>query len=94
MSDLIWCRLDYSEYPPEDVLVWSTDGHEVRKGRWTFPGIGIPLEEGKWEDDSGEPIKVTQWIPIEESPDSPPTPPPPRPPGRGGIVGFRTTDED
>jgi len=25
---------------------WTTDFQTVREGKWAFPGLGIPLEEG------------------------------------------------
>jgi hypothetical protein len=88
MSDHFWCRADRSEYPPEGVLVWTASGQEVLPGRWSFPGPGLPLVEGKWEDADGQPIAVTHWLFLEESTE-PPIPPPQSLPIRGGIKGFR-----
>src|SRR5882672_1232287 len=45
MSDeLIWCRCDHAEYPPEYVEVWTTDYVNVRRGTWVHGGPGSPLE--------------------------------------------------
>lgn len=88
-----WCRCDYAEYPPENLLVWTTDYHTVRKGSWRLSDPRIPLEEGSWKDEAGQPIAVTEWLPVDESPDSPPQPPPSRKSCTGGIVGFRFEDD-
>jgi hypothetical protein len=93
MLPLRWCRVDYAEYPPEDEFVWTSDQVTVQQGRWTFPGPGIPLEEGKWEDLHGQPITVTDWKFLGESPDGPPQPPAPHPICRGGIVGFQVLED-
>lgn len=31
MPSLNWCRLDYSQYPPEDDFVWASDQKTVWK---------------------------------------------------------------
>lgn len=64
---LVWCRVDLSEYPPVGIVVWTTDYKTVRRGTWTFGGLGVPLEEGCWRNTDGEPIAVTAWLPLEES---------------------------
>jgi hypothetical protein len=79
---LMWNRVDpnHDEYPPEEEWVWTTDYQAVRKGKWRLSDPRIPLEEGKWEDEAGNPIFVMQWISLAESPNGPPgVPPPPRP---------------
>jgi hypothetical protein len=54
----------------------------VRKGKWRLSDPGIPLEEGKWEDEDGNPIVVMQWSSLEDSPQGPPAVPSlPRPIG-------------
>lgn len=93
-NELLWSRCDHAEYPPEHVEIWITDYVTVRRGTWSYGGPGIPLEESKWEDVNGNPIAVTEWLFIEESPDSPPRPPQSRPQCTGGIVGFETTRND
>ena len=94
MPSLNWCRLDYSEYPPEDVFVWASDQKTVWKAKWTFPGPGVPLEEGSWVDEHGQPLSVTDWVFLGESPDGPPEPPAPHPKAHGGICGFIVRDDD
>lgn len=89
---LQWCRLDYSEYPPQAVPVWTTDGEAIRGGKWTAPEPGCPLEEGGWADVEGRPIAVTHWLPMEMSPIALPALPIPRRPARGGIVGYRVDE--
>ena len=89
-----WNRIDYSEYPPEEEMVWTTDGSAVRQGKWSFAGPHAPLEEGKWEDEHGSPIAVTHWLFLEESPNGPPVPPPPQRRAHGGIVGFLESDPE
>ncbi len=74
-------------------MVWTTDYHTVRKGSWTLSDPCFPLEEGGWQDEAGQPIVVTEWLPVEESPHSPPLPPPWRQRCTGGIVGFRFEDD-
>jgi len=73
---LIWNRVDlaYDEYPPELEWVWATDGETVRKARWTWGGVGVPLEDGKWEDDTGQPIAVKRWVWLCESETAPSLP--------------------
>lgn len=91
---LQWCRCDYDEYPPENTPVWTTDYKTVRKGSWQIGGATIPLEEGSWKDEHGQPTAVLAWVPIEESPDKPPDlpPEPNRDPGR--FDGVWGTDEE
>lgn len=72
---LDWCRVVLDEYPPEGVVVWTTDGETVAQGVWCCDDPGIPFEESTWEDLEGNSLKVTQWLPLEESPDSPPQAP-------------------
>jgi hypothetical protein len=96
---LLWNRVDtgHDEYPPEDLLVWTTDFQTVRKGRWRLDNPAIPLEEGKWEDEQGQPIVVQQWVELDKSPQvAPPTPPAPRPIGEiiAENSGYDSSEEN
>jgi hypothetical protein len=70
---LFWGRAEpgYDEFPPVNQWVWGTDGETVRKARWTWDGPTVPLEEGKWEDETGQPITVTRWLGLNESETAP-----------------------
>lgn len=71
---ILWQSIKRDEFPPAGELVWTTHGEAVRKGRWIF-APGIPLKETAFEDETGQPIPVSLWCPLEDSP----TPPPPLP---------------
>jgi len=55
-------------------MVWTWDGCSVSCGRWIFSGPGAPLAESAWTDPEGMPLRVTHWLPLEES-EEPPAPP-------------------
>jgi hypothetical protein len=80
-SPQLWASLRGDEYPPEAEVVWTTNGESVCKGQWFWgwepPAPFKPLKDGTWKDMDGNPIEVTTWLWIEDSPDSPPAPPPP-----------------
>jgi len=69
-----WCRVADDEFPPEETMVWTWDGCSVSCGRWIFSGPGAPLAESAWTDPEGMPLRVTHWLPLEES-EEPPAPP-------------------
>lgn len=71
-KNFLWCRLADDEYPPEGVVVWTTDGQTVSQGVWCCDDQDIPVEETTCEDTDGNSLNVTHWLPLEESPDSPP----------------------
>ncbi|MDB6118395.1 MAG: hypothetical protein JWO08_2176 [Verrucomicrobiaceae bacterium] len=71
---ILWQSIRLQEYPPTDKFVWTVHNHEVQKGRWVFTP-GLPLEETTFENEQGEPIQVSIWCPLEDSPDQPPWPP-------------------
>jgi hypothetical protein len=57
--------------PPDDDVVWTSDGHVVRMGHWTWrPGA----RRGIWKGTDGRPIMVTHWCftdDVEEMPSAP-----------------------
>jgi hypothetical protein len=87
---LNWSRLDYQEYPATETWVWTSDFETVEKGKWIW-SPGIPLDEGKWENETGQPLTVFDWLFLEESLEKP-GPSREHQICRGGIVGF-TTEE-
>ena len=90
----MWCRVDRQEYPPENEAVWTSDGGAVRRGVWSLGRPDIPLTEGSWKDEHSQPLKVSHWLFLGESPNAEPSPPLPNRPSRGGIVGFRSDQGD
>ena len=69
---LDWAHVSALEYPPHDLTVWTSDGLTVRKGTWHWEPPDMPLEDGIWNDESGDVIKVRYWTFLEDSPDGPP----------------------
>lgn len=74
-----WCQVRGENFPPANVVVWTTDGHVICKGIWlsTDPSDWKQTDPpsfdlGNWEDEEGAPIVVIQWMWMEDSPESPP----------------------
>jgi hypothetical protein len=74
-----WCQIRGENFPPENDVVWTTDGHEVRRGTWNsrdpseWKQTEPPsFDPGIWKDVQGSVIAVTQWMWMEDSQDSPP----------------------
>ncbi|MDB6120942.1 MAG: hypothetical protein JWO08_4723 [Verrucomicrobiaceae bacterium] len=69
-----WQYILRDEYPPNRFLVWTAHEGVVQKGVWIFEPY-IPLKETAFEDEHGNPIAVSCWCPLEDSPNGPPAPP-------------------
>jgi len=73
---LLWSITKRDEYPPDQEVVWAWDGHQMHQVRWTsthFPGASV--HEGAWEDLQGNPLAITHWLFLGESPGRTPEPP-------------------
>jgi hypothetical protein len=69
-DDKRWHRIENDEYPPYELEVWTTDRYTVRRGT-----IHLEPGQGFWTDGQGNPIKVTDWMFLEDSAEAPPAPP-------------------
>jgi hypothetical protein len=84
-----WTEVKHgNQYTPNgDEVVWTTDGNEVRKGRFildaktlTGRAEGDPdwwKIPGQWLDESGQEVKVTHWLWLDQWKENFPPPAPP-----------------
>jgi hypothetical protein len=77
------------EFPPEKIIVWTTDGSDVRKGTWFWNEETMQLEDGIWKGIDGKDTKVTHWLPLEDSPTAVPQLPIQEQKGKSPSVLFR-----